>query len=213
MTFPLASAPDAGVFRPGYVFAGRYRMVNRIGRADREVWRADDLFLQMPVALRLLDLASRPERERILNEVRLARQVTHPAVCRVLDVGEAEDRAFFSMELVQGDDLATILRRVGRFPSERVLEIGHQLCDGLAAAHACGVLHRDVRPANVFVDENGSVRIIDFGFASARDDAGIQTVRLARYWRPNAGVRSDAVSQSTDLRSVWFYRLLVGTAV
>src|SRR4051812_41107882 len=116
----MESASATGPFRPGYVFASRYRMVNRIGRGDRgEVWRADDLILQTPVALKLIDTGSRRARERILNEVRLARQITHPAVCRIFDVGEAEDRVFYSMELVQGQGLATLLRRAGRLPSEK----------------------------------------------------------------------------------------------
>ena len=112
----------------------------------------------------------------ILNEVRLARQITHPAVCRVFDVGEAEGEVFYSMELVHGEDLATLLRRVGRLPSEKVVDIGRQLCAGLAAAHAQGVLHRDLKPANVLIDEDGSVRITDFGIAIAR--SGHRTVTL-----------------------------------
>ncbi len=69
------------------------------------------------------------------------------------------------MELVRGEDLASLLRRVGRLPSEKVADIGRQLCAGLAAAHAQGVLHRDLKPANVLIDEHGLVRITDFGIA------------------------------------------------
>ena len=137
---------------------------------------------------------------RILNEVRLARQITHPAVCRVFDVGEAEDRVFYSMELVQGEDLATLLRRVGRLPSEKVLDIGRQLCDGLAAAHAHGVLHRDLKPANVLIDEDGSVRITDFGFAIARDDTGDRTpIGTPEYMAPEQLGRAAAFRTETDL--------------
>ena len=103
--------------------------------------------------------------------MRLARQITHPAVCRVFDVGEAEGVVFFSMELIRGENLATLLRRVGRLPPEKVVEIGTQLCAGLAAAHAQGVLHRDLKPANVLIDENGLVRISDFGIAIPRTEA------------------------------------------
>ena len=116
-------------------------MINRIGRGDRgEVWCADDLVLQTEVALKLIDPASQRTRERILSEIRLARQITHPAVCRIFDVGEADDRVFYSMELVQGEDLQTLLSRAGRLPSEKVIDIGRQLCGGLATAHAHGVL-------------------------------------------------------------------------
>ena len=98
-----------------------------------DVWRADDLVLETPVALKLIDSSGPATRARILNEVRLARQITHRSVCRVFDVGEAEGDVFFSMELVHGEDLATLLRRVGRLPSEKVIDIGRQLCAGVAA--------------------------------------------------------------------------------
>ncbi len=91
------------MFAPGEVFAGRYRMIARIGRGGMgDVWRADDLVLETPVALKLIHSTDPDARERILNEVRLARQITHPAVCRVFDVGEAEGGIFYSMELVRG---------------------------------------------------------------------------------------------------------------
>ena len=85
------------------MFAGRYRMIARVGRGGMgDVWRADDLILETPVALKLIHSASPSDRSRILQEVRLARQITHPAVCRVFDVGEAGETIFFSMEFVQG---------------------------------------------------------------------------------------------------------------
>src|SRR5688572_21305441 len=97
-----ASAPDflEPTFAPGEVFAGRYRMIARIGRGGMgDVWRAEDLVLQTPVALKLLHSTHPADRERILNEVRVARQITHPAVCRVFDVGEAPGGiVFYSME-------------------------------------------------------------------------------------------------------------------
>ena len=158
--------PVERVFAAGEVFAGRYRMIARIGRGGMgDVWRADDLVLQTEVALKMIVSTTVESRNRILNEVRLARQITHPAVCRVFDVGEAEDGIFYSMELVHGEDLATLVRRVGRLPSEKVVDIARQLCAGLAAAHAQGVLHRDLKPANVLIDDDGLVRITDFGIA------------------------------------------------
>jgi eukaryotic-like serine/threonine-protein kinase len=146
-------------------------MITLLGRGVMgEVWRADDLVLETPVALKLIFSTDREGRARILNEVRLARQITHPAVCRVFDVGESAGEIFYSMELVLGEDLATLVRRLGRLPAEKVIDIGRQLCDGLAAAHAQGVLHRDLKPANVLIDEDGLVRITDFGIAVARDE-------------------------------------------
>ena len=131
-------------------------MVTRLGSGGMgDVWRADDLVLETPVALKLIKSRGDSARIQIPNEVRLARQITHPAVCRVFDVGEDAGIVFFSMELVNGEDLATLLQRVGRLTAERVFEIARQLCEGLAAAHAQGVLHRDLKPANVLIDNHG----------------------------------------------------------
>jgi serine/threonine-protein kinase len=100
------------------------------------------------------------------NEVRTARQVSHPNVCRVYDIGEVDGHPYLSMEYVGGEDLATSLRRMGRFPEDKALELARQLCAGLAAAHERGVLHRDLKPANVMLDGEGNVRITDFGIAT-----------------------------------------------
>ena len=145
--------------------------------------------------------------------MRLARQITHPAVCRVFDVGEAEGGIFYSMELVRGEDLATLLRRVGRLPSEKVVDIAHQLCAGLAAAHAQGVLHRDLKPANVLIDDDGLVRITDFGIAIPRTDAGLHSSRARpATWRPNNARVGTPLSERTDIYALGLvlYELLVG---
>ena len=103
------------LFSAGDMFAGRYRMITCIGRGGMgAVWRADDVVLETPVALKVIRAASPSARRRILQEVRLARQITHAAVCRVFDVGEAGDIVFFSMEFVRGQDLAALLKHTGR---------------------------------------------------------------------------------------------------
>src|SRR5262249_36007429 len=197
---PPSTPPSDERFAPGALFAGRYRMITRLGRGGMgEVWRADDLVLNTPVALKLI-LSGADARDQILNEVRLARQITHPSVCRVFDVGETDGEVFFSMELVRGEDLASLLRRVGRLPSEKVLDIGRQLCAGLSAAHAQGVLHRDLKPANVLIDDHGRVRITDFGIATTR----IGTVHHAPvgtpgYMAPEQVVLGTRLSERTDV--------------
>jgi len=178
-----------------------------------EVWRAEDLVLGATVALKLVYSTSRDARERLLREVRLARQITHPAVCRVFDVGEADGQVFYSMEYVEGEDLATLLRRAGRLPQERVLEIGRQLAEGMSAAHAQGVLHRDLKPANVLIDENGSVRITDFGIAIARSDGtGATIVGTPGYMAPEQLVQGASLTERTDVYAIGLilYELLVG---
>lgn len=137
-----------------------------------EVYRTDDLTLGQPVALKFLpEQASQDEtlRERFRNEVRIARRVSHQNVCRVYDVGEVEGHTFFTMEYVDGEDLASLLRRIGRLPADKALEIARQICAGLAAAHAKGVLHRDLKPANIMLDGRGQVVVTDFGLAGLVD--------------------------------------------
>ncbi len=133
-----------------------------------EVYRADDLKLGQPVALKFLppDVDKDPARlTQLHTEVRMARQVSHPNVCRVYDIDEVDGHTFLSMEYVDGEDLSSLLRRIGRFPQDRALAISRQVCAGLAAAHECGIVHRDLKPANVMIDDTGKVRLADFGLA------------------------------------------------
>src|SRR5204862_6881490 len=95
------------------------------------------------------------------------RQVAHPNVCRVYDVGEVEGHTFLSMEYVDGEDLSSLIRRIGRFPQDRAIELARQICAGLAAAHDRSVVHRDLKPANIMLDGSGRIRITDFGLAGA----------------------------------------------
>ena len=135
-----------------------------------EVYRADDLRLGQAVALKLLpeDLRQDPVRlAQFHNEVRTARQVSHANVCRVYDIGDADGRLYLSMEYVDGEDLATSLRRIGRFPEDKAIDIARQLCAGVAAAHQRGVIHRDLKPSNIMLDGAGRVRVMDFGLAAA----------------------------------------------
>lgn len=201
-------------FSAGDLFAGRFRMIARVGRGGMgDVWRADDLVLEAPVALKLIRSASPAERTRILQEVRLARQVTHPAVCRVFDVGEAGETIFYSMEFVRGEDLAALLKRSGRLTSERVVEIARQLCAGLAAAHAQGVLHRDLKPANVLVDQDGRVQITDFGIAvTSGDRAPHALMGTLGYMAPEQLEPGAPLTEHTDLYAlgVVLYELVTG---
>ncbi|HET7695746.1 MAG TPA: serine/threonine-protein kinase [Vicinamibacterales bacterium] len=163
-----------GRFIPGVVLAGRYRVVTLLGRGGMgEIYRADDLKLGQPVALKFLP-SRLTDDERLLaalvREARIARQVSHPNVCRVYDIGEADRHTFITMEFIDGEDLRSLLKRIGQLPAAKALDIARQLCAGLQAAHELGVLHRDLKPANVMLDARGRVRITDFGIAVAAGD-------------------------------------------
>ena len=164
----------AGGFTPGTILADRYRIIGLLGRGGMgEVYRADDLKLGQPVALKFLPpkLADDPvRRERFFAEVRITRQLSHPNICRVYDIAEIEGRHFLSMEFIDGEDLASLIRRIGHLSNEKALDIVRQLAAGLAAAHERGVLHRDLKPANIMLDGHGRVRITDFGLAIAVED-------------------------------------------
>jgi serine/threonine-protein kinase len=144
-----------------------------------EVYRAFDLILNQAVALKFL--AERQVGEaalaRFRNEVRIARQVSHPNVCRVYDIGLVEGHHFISMEYVDGEDLASLLRRIGRLPPDKATELARKLCAGLSAAHERGVVHRDLKPANIMIDGRGNVRIADFGLAALAEEIALGDVR------------------------------------
>lgn len=168
---PAASESlEDGRFPVGTVLAGRYRIIGLLGQGGMgEVYRASDLKLGQPVALKFLAVATAGKQQllaRFHAEVRIARQVSHPNVCRVYDIGEVDGSTFLSMEYVDGEDLGSLLRRIGRLPGDKATEIARKLCAGLAAAHDKGVLHRDLKPANVMIDGRGQVLITDFGLAA-----------------------------------------------
>ena len=170
-----------------------------------EVYRADDLTLNQTVALKFLpqadvaggDADDMARLERLHNELRVARQVSHKNVCRLYDLGDADGRRFLTMEYVDGEDLASLLRRIGRIPQDKAIQIARQLCAGVAAAHERGVLHRDLKPANVMIDGDGNVRITDFGIATATGDAGTDIAGTPQYMAPEqftghpASIKSD----------------------
>jgi serine/threonine-protein kinase len=178
-----ALAFDYGRFAPGVVLVDRYRIIGLLGRGGMgEVYRADDLTLGQSVALKFLPAGFELKPgslDRLLSEVRTARQVSHPNVCRVHDVGEAAGRRFISMEYIDGEDLSVLLRRIGRLPADKAIEIARQLCAGLAASHERGVMHRDLKPANIMLDGRGRVRITDFGLATALQAGGTEAGEVA----------------------------------
>jgi serine/threonine-protein kinase len=165
-----STSSSDGRFLPGTLLAARYRIIAKLGQGGMgEVYRADDIVLGQAVALKFLppEATNNPVAlDRFRNEVKIARQVSHPNVCRVYDLGEIDGQLFLSMEYVDGEDLGVLLRRIGRLPEAKALEISRKLCAGLAAAHEKGVLHRDLKPGNIMLDSHGQVLITDFGLAA-----------------------------------------------
>ena len=159
---------------PELFWQERYRILGILGKGGMgEVYKADDLELGQTVALKFLpESFSKNEQAlaRFRGEVRTARQVSHPNVCRVFDIGEIEGVYYLSMEYVDGDDLSQLLRRIGYFASDKAVEISRQICYGLQAIHNAGILHRDLKPANIIIDSQGKTRITDFGIAGLEKD-------------------------------------------
>jgi serine/threonine-protein kinase len=196
-----------GRFSPGDVLAGRYRIVAMLGRGGMgEVYRADDLSLDQQVALKFLPESltnSESAIERFRNEVRLARQVAHANVCRVYDLGEIDGIYFLSMEYVDGEDLGSLIRRIGRLPADKALDIARKLCAGLSAAHQRGVLHRDLKPANIMLDSQGQVRLTDFGLAGMSGSIVGDEVRSGTpaYMAPEQ-IAGEEVTERSDIYSL-----------
>ncbi len=168
-----SSSADEGRFIAGTLLGGRYRIIGLLGRGGMgEVYRATDLTLGQSVALKFLPAEAAGNNrllERFAGEVRVARQVSHPNVCRVYDLGEVDGAPFISMEYVDGEDLASLLPRIGRLPADKAIETARRICAGLAAAHDRGIIHRDLKPQNIMMNKRGEVVIMDFGLAAIAD--------------------------------------------
>jgi serine/threonine-protein kinase len=201
------------------MIAERYRIVGLLGKGGMgEVYRADDLKLGQPVALKFLPehlLSDGAALARFHREVRIARQVSHHNVCRVYDIGEVDGRHFLSMEFIKGEELSSLLRRIGRLPSDKATEIVRQLCAGLAAAHNRGVLHRDLKPANVMIDENGNVRLTDFGIAGLLEETGGEEISGTPAYMSPEQLAGGELSIKSDLYSLGLvvYEIFTGKKV
>ena len=206
---PQSDSGHHGRFLPGTTVAGRYRVVGLLGRGGMgEVYRADDLKLGQQVALKFLPGSMVDDADsvgRLFDEVRMARKVSHPNVCRVFDVGETDGQHYVSMEYVDGEDLSSLLRRIGRLPEDKAIEISRQLCAALAAAHDEGVLHRDLKPANVMLDGRGRVKLTDFGLAAVNEVRAGTPIYMAPEQLAGEGVsvRSDLYSLGLVLHELF----------
>jgi hypothetical protein len=219
-TNPTLTTSDpigGGRFAPGVIVADRYRIVALLGRGGMgEVYRAEDLRLSQVLAIKFLPEALSKDQgalARFHSEVRVARQVSHPNVCRVFDIGDADGLPFLTMEYVDGEDLSSLVRRIGRLPQDKAVEVSRQICAGLAAAHERGVVHRDLKPSNVMLDGAGKARITDFGLAAIAKSIQGADIRAGTpaYMSPEQ-LEGEEVTTRSDIYSLGLvmYELLTG---
>ena len=184
-TSTASGASRPGRFLPGTLLAGRYRIVAVLGKGGMgEVYRADDLILEQTVAFKFLPESLHQDedtRERFRNEIRVARRVSHPNVCRVYDVGEVEGLPTSPWSMWTARTWRRSCGASAGCRPTRPWRSRRKLCAGLAAAHRAGVLHRDLKPANVMLDGRGRVLITDFGLAGM---AGASTASRRATARP-----------------------------
>jgi tetratricopeptide (TPR) repeat protein len=202
------SSPDSsGPLMVGQSFSPRYHIIRILGVGGMgAVYQAWDAELSVAVALKVIRTdrrrgPARPAAEkRFKHELLLARQVTHKNVVRMHDVGEIDGIKYITMPYIQGDDLATVLRRDGKLPIGRALRLAREIAGGLEAAHDAGVVHRDLKPANIMISGGGDEQhalITDFGISASADEAADgRIVGTLEYMSPEQGL-----GQNVDLRS------------
>lgn len=217
----ISSISAFHTLKPGVVFGGRYEIMGVLGQGGMgAVYKARDRELDRLIALKVIrpELATDPAiLQRFKQELILARNITHKNVVRIYDLGEAEGIRFISMEYVDGEDLRTLLRSQGKFSPKETIAVIEQVCRALDAAHAEGVIHRDLKPQNIMRDKNGRIVVMDFGLARSLGESGMtQTgaiVGTIEYMSPEQALGS-TLDQRSDIFSVGliFYELLTGKA-
>ncbi len=203
----------------GLTFGGRYQLASRIAIGGMgEVWEATDLVIGRTVAIKILkdEYMSDPTfLERFRAEARHAALVNHEGIANVYDYGEEEGSAYLVMELVPGEALSTILERERVLSTDRVLDIVAQTANALHAAHAAGLVHRDIKPGNLLITPDGRVKITDFGIARIADQVPLtatgQVMGTVQYLSPEQASGHPA-SPTTDIYSLGIvaYEALAG---
>jgi serine/threonine protein kinase/tetratricopeptide (TPR) repeat protein len=203
----------------GSTFANRYQVIEELGHGGMgRVYKVFDTDIKEKIALKLLrpEIAlDRETVERFSNELKLARKISHRNVCRMFDLGKAEGTTFITMEFVPGEDLKKFIRKSGQLGAGRAVSIAKQVCEGLTEAHHLGVVHRDLKPQNIMVDEDGNARIMDFGIARSLSSKSITgagvMIGTPEYMSPEQ-VEGKDVDQRSDIYSlgIIIYEMLTG---
>ena len=203
----------------GSTFAGRYQVIEELGHGGMgRVYKVQDTKIGEKIALKLI----RPEAgldkkslERFSNELKLARKIRHKNVCQMFDLGDDQGTRYITMEYVHGEDLKQLIRKVGRLSPGQSVGIARQVCEGLEEAHKLGVVHRDLKPQNIMVDEDGKARIMDFGIARSLSGKSITgagvLIGTPEYMSPEQ-VEGKEVNQRSDIYSlgVILYEMVTG---
>ena len=203
----------------GTTLNGRYRLEARIGTGGMSsVYRALDETLERPVAIKLMnrEIATDSDQlERFRREARAVAQLSHPHIVGVIDYGEDQGRPYIVLEYVEGETLKDRIRRCGRLPVPEAVAYAIEIARALGCAHAHHIVHRDVKPQNVLIDEEGSAKVTDFGIARSLDDDGLtadgRVLGTTDYVSPEQALGHDVTGQS-DLYSlgIVLYEMLTG---
>ena len=161
----------------GTTFATRYEVVEELGKGGMgRVYKALDKEINEEVAIKLLkpEIASDESTvERFRNELKFARKIAHKNVCKMYHLAKEEETPYITMEYVPGEDLKSLVKRKGKLADEEAISIAKQVCEGLVEAHELGVVHRDLKPQNIMIDEKGRAKIMDFGIARSVEAPGV----------------------------------------